>query len=86
MDSGSGAYIDNIVSIEDRFLIMLYYDNRVSYITKFLERIDEFLIVSLMKSNRRFIQNIQNAHQRRTDLRSKPYTLCLTARKRCGGP
>ena len=44
----------------------------------------KFVIVALMQPDTRLIQNIQNAHQRRADLRCQPDPLAFAAGKRSG--
>ena len=63
---------------------MFHHDHRVARITQLFERVDQSHIVSLVKSDRRFVENIEHIHQLRADLGGQSYALALTARKRHG--
>ena len=63
-------------------LIMLYYDQRVSEISQFLQCPDQLGVVPLMQADARLIKNIENAHQARADLRCKTDPLAFTAGER----
>ena len=77
------TYIDDIVGLPHRILVMLNDDNGISQIAEFFQRIEKFLIIALMKTDARFVENIQNAHKGRTYLRCKPYSLRFASRQRC---
>ena len=62
---------------------MLDDDNGVAEIAKVFERADKALIVTLVQADGRFIENVENAHQARADLRSQTDTLRFTAGKGC---
>ena len=50
---------------------MLYHDNGIAQIPQMLQRSQQLIIIPLMKSDTRLIQNICNTHQPGTDLRSQ---------------
>ena len=61
---------------------MLDDDERVAEIAEMLQRRQEAIVVALMKSDARLIENIEHPHESRADLRRKPYALRLAARER----
>ena len=65
-----------------RILVMLDDDERVAEIAEMLQRRQEAVVVALMKSDARFIEDVEHAHESRTDLRRQPYALRLAARER----
>lgn len=60
-------------------------DNGIADIAQALERLDQALVVTLMKTDRGLIQNIEHAHETRADLRCQANTLRLATRKRRRG-
>ena len=55
--------------------------HRVAEVAQPLERRDQLLVVALVKSDRRLIEDVENADERRADLRRKPDPLRLAARQ-----
>jgi len=74
----SGSKIHNIVRCSKHLFIMFYNYEGISKVSKICECIDEALIVSLMKTNRWLIQNIEHAHERTAYLCGKPDSLGFT--------
>ena len=60
-------------------------DNGIADIAQALERLDQALVVTLMKTDRGLVQNIEHAHETRADLRCQANTLCLATGKRRRG-
>ena len=60
-------------------------DNGIADIAQALERLDQALVITLMKTDRRLVQNIEHAHETRADLRCQSNTLCLATGKRRRG-
>ena len=58
---------------------MLDNDQGVAQIPQVLQRAQELVVVPLVQTNGRLVQNIQHAHQGRTDLGGQPDTLALAA-------
>ena len=52
-----------IIRCQHRIFIMFYYNQRISKITQMFQRRKKFIIISLMKSDTRLIQNICNSDQ-----------------------
>ena len=63
---------------------MLHNDQRISQIAQVEQRFKQFVVISLMQTDTGFIEDIQNSHQRRANLRCKTNSLRLTAGKRTG--
>ena len=47
------------------------------------QRAEKLIVITLVQTDGRLVQNIKHAHKRRTDLRCKADTLRLAARERC---
>ena len=56
--------------------------HRVAQITKRRERFEKFLIVTRMKTDGGFVENVKHAAQLRTDLRRESNALSLATRER----
>ena len=61
MLTGTRTHIDDNIGRTHRILIMLNDKNGVSETLEFLKRCQKTVIISLMKSDRRFIKNIKDA-------------------------
>ena len=82
MRSCAGTDVDDMVGGIHRILVMLDDDERVAEIAEMLQRRQEAIVVALMKSDARLIEDVEHAHESRTDLRRQPYALRLAARER----
>ena len=67
-----------------RALVVLDDDHCVAEAPKALQRLDQLLVVPLVQSDRRLIQDVEHADQARADLGGEPDPLRLTARQRPG--
>src|SRR6185436_4532669 len=81
MRAGAWTKINDIISAPDRLLVMFDYEYGVPEIAQCRQCLEQLLIVSRMKTNRRFVQHIKHATQLRTDLRCEPNALSFTAGK-----
>ena len=77
--AGTRAHIHNKICSMHGVFIMLHNDQGIAQITQPLQCQQQFVVIPLVQANGGFVQNIENAHQRRTDLRSQTNTLALTA-------
>ncbi len=77
--AGARTDIDNEIGRTHRILIMLDDEHRVTEITEMLERCNQTVIVSLVKSDGWFVQDINNADKAGADLRCKTDTLGFAA-------
>ena len=80
----TGTHIDHEVSRPDGILIMFDDNNRIAQISKSFQCGDKTLVITLMKSDGRLVENIKYAHESRADLSRQPNTLGLTAREKGG--
>ncbi len=84
--AGTGAEIDDGVGLAHRFFIMLDDDHRVSLIPQLQQRIEQHAIVSRMETDRRFIEDVEDADETAADLSCQPNALRLAATERGGRP
>ena len=82
---GTWADIHNTVRCTHGVLIVFHHDQGITQITQMTERIQQFIIISLVQTDTWFIQNIGNTHQTRTNLGSQTDTLSLSAGQSCCG-
>ncbi len=80
--SGLRTDIDDIVGRQHHILVVLHHDDRITQVAQFLQRTDQALVVPLVQTNRRFVEDIQHVDQLRTNLRGQSDALALTARQR----
>ena len=85
MLAGAGAEIDEVVRRAHRLLVVLNHDHGVADVAQPLERRDELLVVALVQSDRRLVEDVEHADQRGADLRGQADALSLAARQRGGG-
>ena len=81
--TGAGAHVNNVVSCANGIFIVLDNKYGISAVPKLLERLNEAIIISLMQTNGRLVQNVENAHKTSANLSCQANTLGLSTRKRC---
>ena len=74
-----GPDVDHPVGSPDRLLVVLDDQHRIPEIAESREGRDELCVVPLVKTDRRLVEDVQDAHQRRPDLGREPDALCLAA-------
>ena len=79
VNARAGADVDDEVRRAHRVLVVLDDKNRVSQIAQTAKRIEKLIIIALVKADGGLVENVENAHEARTDLRCKPYSLALAA-------
>ena len=79
VDAGSGSQVQQIIGPPHRVGIVLDHNHRIAEIAKPRQRIQQPLIVALMQSDGRLIENIEDAHQPRPDLRGQTNPLALSS-------
>ena len=77
--SRTGTEVDDVVSGAHHLLVMLDDDHGVPAVSQTLERIDETLVVARMESDRRLIEDIEDASKPLSDLRRETDALRLAA-------
>src|SRR6266550_7839356 len=83
--AGARAQIHDIVRSADRFLIVLHDQYRVAEVAQLLEGREQACIVALMQTDRRFVEDVQDADEAASDLCRKADPLRLAARESHGG-
>ena len=79
MRTGPRPDIDNMVCGQHRIFIMFHYEQRISHIFQVLQRRNQFIVIPLMQTDTRLIQNIADADESGTNLRRQSDSLRLTA-------
>ena len=79
------AEVDEVVGRAHRLLVVLDDDHRVAEVAQALERRDQLRVVALVQPDRRLVEDVEHADQRRADLRRQADPLRLAARQRRGG-
>jgi hypothetical protein len=77
-----GADVDDPVRGPDRLLVVLDDEDGVAQVSKAGEGRDQLRVVALVETDRRLIEDVQDAHERRPDLGREPDPLSLAARER----
>ncbi len=84
--TGTGPDVDDPVGRRDRVLVVLDDDERVAEVAQARQRLDEAVVVALVKTDRRLVEDVEHADETRADLRREADALRLTTRQRAGGP
>src|SRR5262245_17002263 len=77
----TGPKINHMIRSLDHFLIMFHDKHRVAKVSELFQGFNQFQVVALVKTDARFVQNIQYADELRTDLGCQSDSLPLTSRK-----
>ena len=83
---GPGPEIDDVVGGANRVLIVLDDDDGVAQIAQALEGVEQPMIVALVQSDARFVENVKHADKSRADLRGQPNPLRFAAGERVALP
>ena len=86
MFSGSRPDIHDTVGRTHGIFIMLHHKNGIAEIPQMQKRLQQLVIIPLVKSDTRLVQNIGNTDQAGTNLGSKTDTLRLAAGQSAGSP
>jgi len=78
----AGADVDDHVGRAHRVLVVLDDDQRIADVAQRLQRRQQPVVVALMQPDRRFVEDVENADQRRADLRRQADALRLATRQR----
>ena len=79
VDARAGADVHDLVGGAHGVLVVLYYDQRVAKVAQLFQCGEQFLVILLVQADARLVQNIDYAHQRRTDLGRQPDALAFAA-------
>ena len=83
MTARSGTDIHNPVCFPHRILVMFHNDQCISQIPQIFECCKQLIIIPLMQSDTRLIQNITYTDKPRSDLCRQTDTLCFPTGQRC---
>src|SRR5271167_4502388 len=75
----SGTQINDVVGLADGIFIVLNHDHRIAEIAQIGQRVEQALIVALMQTYRRLVQDVHDADQPGADLAREPDALRLAA-------
>src|SRR6516165_7961169 len=75
------AEVNDEICGTDCVLIVFNNNHRVSQVPQMLQRPDKPIVISLVKSDARFIQNVKNPCQPGTDLCAQTYALSFSSRQ-----
>ena len=84
--AGPGPDVDDPVGGPDGLLVVLDDEDRVAEVAQPGQRRDELGVVALVEPDRRLVEDVQDAHQRRPDLGRQPDPLRLAAGQRHARP
>ena len=76
-----GTDVHYVVRLPHHLLVMLDDNHAVAHVAQLLERINKPLVITLMQTNTRLIEDIQHIHQPAAHLRCQADTLTLAARQ-----
>src|SRR5438445_7323254 len=85
VDSRARTHIDDMVRFQHGVAVVLDHQHRVAQFLKALKRRQQTLVVALMQSNRRFVEDVEYADQARSDLCRQPNALAFAPRKTARG-
>ncbi len=79
MDARAGADVDDVIRRAHGILVMLHDQDGVSQIAQMAKRIEQLVVVALVKPDRRLVEDIKNAHEAGADLGGQTDSLALAA-------
>ncbi len=80
--AGARPDVDDVVGGAHRLLVVLDDDDRVAELAQPLERRDELGVVALVQADRRLVEDVEHADERRPDLGRQPDALRLATAQR----
>ena len=78
----TGTDVDDMVGGMHRILIVLHNDQRIAEVAQMAQCCKQAVVVALMQSDARLIEDVEHTHEPRADLRRETDALCLAARER----
>ena len=81
MDAGAGADVDEVVCLPHGVLVVLHHQQGVAHVPQALQGRKQLVVVPLVESDGRLVQDIEHSHQAGTDLSGQPDALALAARR-----
>ena len=71
--------VDHVVGGANGLLVVLDHDQGVAQVAQPEQRVDQAAVVALVEADRRLVEDVEHAHQLRTDLRRQADALRLAA-------
>src|SRR3989344_6631352 len=84
MDTRSRSYINDIISGDNGFFIVLNNYNCIAYVAEMKQGFNQTSVIARVKTDGGFVQDIESANETGTQLRSKPDTLGFAAGESVG--
>src|SRR5437763_11466544 len=75
----AGTEVDDVIRAPNRFFVVFDHDDGIAEVAQFFKCGQQPGIVFMMQTDRRFIEDIQNAAEFRTDLSCQTYPLALAS-------
>ena len=66
--TGTGTHINNVISCANSIFIVLDNKYGITAVSELLESLNKTVVVSLMQTNRRLVQNVKDAHKASANL------------------
>ena len=85
MHTGTRSDVHDMIGGKHGVVVVLHDDERIAQVAQALHGRDEHVVVALVQSDGRLVEDIQHPDQRRADLRCKTDALALAAGERPGG-
>ena len=86
VDARAGSYVDDPICALHRLFVVLDDNEGVAEIAQTAQRREQFVVVALMQSYARLVEDVEHAHEPASYLRRQPDALRLSARQRTGRP
>ncbi len=80
------AHVDQVVRRAHRALVVLDHEHGVAEVAQPLQRRDQPLVVALVQADRRLVEDVEHADERRADLGREPDPLRLATAQGGGRP
>ena len=81
MHARADAEIDQVIGAADRVFVVLHHDHGVADIAQMPQSFWQPGVIALVQPNGRFVQNVKDARQPRSNLRCQPNSLAFSARQ-----
>src|SRR5678816_3181520 len=85
VDAGAGAHVDDMVCGADRFLVMLDHEHGVAEAAQALQRLEQAVVVLLVKADRGLVEDVEDAGEAAADLRGQADALAFAAAESAAG-
>ena len=83
MTTGAGAEVDDVVGAADGFFIVLDDEDGIAEVAQIFQRGQKTSVVAVMQADGRFVEDVENTAQLRSDLRREADALAFSTGE-CG--